>query len=156
MTQKEWDECSRADVMLVEVGQFAGEVGSEERRRLVRCCCHLASFARPGATKDRLGIFDNCMKVVRAWVRGRGPTLEDVRDAAEDAALVAGASYAPAYAGAAAFAGNPRDCAVLCAIVTHFYGLLHEPYCSYRGPLAAAIVRRHYPNPPKKGDDSPW
>jgi len=169
-----WRNCERGDWMLWLLGRLSGEPGSAKRKRLVLCCCQCARLALThvpaGEDRPRLAI-----ETAERWARGEGPTLSDVR-AAADAADAAYAAYVAAYADAAyaayaAYAAHAAHavhadaaCAAYAAdaaasAVAHAAGDAY--YAAYVASDARAktlaecadIVREHYPQPPRlRGD----
>jgi len=103
-------DCPRADWLL----WLAGRLGVE-RIRIVLAACACAELALPiyearypGDARPR-----RCIDVTRAWCRGEA-TLEDVREARQDAyadaaAAAAAADADAAYAAARAAASSARD-----------------------------------------------
>ena len=155
-----WQNCNRGDWMLWLLGYYAGVEGSDSRRKLVLCCCDVASLSRRYTKGAVRTAFDRCQRATRSWARGRGATLDDVRAAGEaawEAGLEAAEFEGHAHAArrAANVATNRMDAYVAayasdCAI-TACCSELDIASWDRSQALRARIVRRHYPHPPALG-----
>ena len=125
-----WAQCERGDWMLWYAGRLSGPPESASRKRLVLAACECERLAlkyvKTGDDRPRIAI-----ETAEKWARGEGGvTLDDVRAVRTDA-YAAAAADADAYAAAAAAAAaTDARTKTLSA--------------------CAAIVRRHYPTPPRK------
>nr|MDD5501936.1 hypothetical protein [Candidatus Thermoplasmatota archaeon] len=103
-SQELWEDCKRGDWMLWLIGNLSGEIGSEKRKRLVLTACKCARLALKYVPKDELRPL-KAIEVAEQWARGEGNiTLDDVRNAAANAANAAYAAANAAYAAANAAA----------------------------------------------------
>jgi len=141
--QEAWDSCQRGDWLLWYAGRYAGEPGSQARKRLVLAACACARVALPlvaeGETRPRVAI-----ETAERWARGDGATLDDVTSAAYAAYAAASAAY---YAYAASSAAYAADAAYSAAA----YSAYSADAATRREMLAtyADIVRGYYPTPPE-------
>jgi len=78
-----WATCERGDWMLWALDRL-----TEDRKRLVLCCCDVAEPALihvpAGETRPA-----EALRVARSWARGEGATIKEVRAAAWAAAWAA-------------------------------------------------------------------
>jgi len=151
-----WRNCERGDWMLWLLGRLSGELGSAKRKRLVLCCCQCARLALThvpaGEDRPRLAI-----ETAERWARGEGPTLSDVRAAADAAdaayaASAADAAYVAAYADAACAAyaaGAAASAAAHAAGDAYYAAYVASDARAKTLAECADIVREHYPQPPR-------
>ena len=130
-----WLACQRGDWMLLLLGWLSGAPETTARKSLVLCACDCAELARPywRAEDDRPA---KALRIARAWARDEGPTIQDMRDAADAASS---AAYAAAAASSAAYAANSAAWTALAAAAVRSSVLAQ----------CADIVRRYYPKAPK-------
>ena len=90
--EKAWATCDRGDWMLWLAGRLSGGSESDARKQLVLAACECARLALPHVKKGEIRPL-KAIETAEAWARDEGPTLDDVRSAA-DAADAADAARA--------------------------------------------------------------
>ena len=136
-----WRKCERGDWMLWYAGRLAKSPRSKSRKLLVLTACKCARLALKYIPKEEKRPL-KAIQTAEKWARGEAVSLQDVRDAAADAdAAYAAAAYDAdaAYAADVAYAAY----AAYAADVAHAAREKVLKKCAY-------IVRKNYPNPPKK------
>ncbi len=102
-----WDTCEHGDWLLWLSGRMADKPGWPTRKAIVSVACDCAELALSYITAGDNRLME-CIRVVRAWVRGEA-TIDEVRTAhavaaaaTSSAAVAAAATYA-SYASSVAF-----------------------------------------------------
>ncbi len=148
-----WRDCQRGDWMLWLLGKLSGKPDSVKRRKLVLCACECArlslKYVKRGEERPRIAI-----ETAEKWARGDGPTLDDVRAAADaayaDAAAAYAADAAAAYAAAdAADAAYADADAAYAAANAAAYAAAADAARTKTLAVCADIVRKHYPKAPR-------
>ncbi len=117
-----WDTCEHGDWLLWLSGRMADKPGWPTRKAIVSVACDCAELALSYITAGDNRLME-CIRVVRAWVRGEA-TIDEVRTAhavaaaaTSSAAVAAAATYA-SYASSVAFASSV-DAASAAAATTY-------------------------------------
>jgi hypothetical protein len=103
--KRAYTECKRADWMLWLFGKMCGKPGWPSRQKLVLAACDCAMIAAKWWPKGKEAVCQKAIDTARAWANGKA-TIEEVRNAAENAAYAADAAYVAYVAYAVAFAAN--------------------------------------------------
>ena len=144
--QEAWDKCVRGDWMLWLLGKLSGDSDSDSRKELVTIACKCARLALkyvPEGEKRPL----KAIQTAEKWTHGKA-TLQQVRDAAYDAAAAAAAYDAAAYAAAAA-AYAAAAAAAAAAYAAYADAYAYAAAAAARKKIlsqCADIVRECYPD----------
>jgi hypothetical protein len=156
-SKKAWLDCNRGDWMLWLLGVLSGKPGTDSRKKLVLCACECARlslrYVREGEKRPLAAI-----QTAENWANGvAGVTLQDVRNAARDAAVAASGFCDDAAACAAALAytddsastvavGDAAAVAVAAAAAGAATGVAAKQKILTK---CAKIARKYYPYPPE-------
>ena len=145
--QKAWDACENGSWMIWLIGKtIKSEPWSDDRKPFLACALDCALTVKHLWRKISAKKIGDAVAVMRKWIKGVA-TKEDVSEARRDI-------YADAYTTAATYAVYTATYAACAADAASADAACFEAVFASASRLAsqkqmAAIVRKHYPKPPK-------
>ena len=143
-----WRECKRDDWMVWLLSYYAGEPGSDARKRLALCLSDcIEATTHLVADDDIQMVIILCLVIVRDWAEGGASDLDDVQAVANTVVCAATRGvYGAAYSVYGVVCGvNAADDA---AAYGAYADIAYAAGAYADNAVCADIIREHYPRPP--------